>query len=116
MSIPGDARQDIWILQEMARRLGLKWPYAHPSDVWDEVRSLWPAVRKIGWDRFERDGWCQYPWVSEDGPGEDMLFGERCEPMGPAEATDESYPYILITGRMLETLAYWRHDAPQPRP
>lgn len=24
------------------------------------------------------------------------------EPIGPAEATDESYPYILITGRMLE--------------
>ena len=82
--------------------------------VWDEVRSLWPAVRKIGWDRLERDGWCQYPWISEDGPGEDVLFGERCdtqdglaklvpvEPIGPAEATDESYPYILITGRMLE--------------
>jgi formate dehydrogenase major subunit len=98
----------------MARRLGLKWSYAHPSEVWDEVRSLWPAVRGIGWDRLERDGWCQYPCVSEESRGEDVLFGERCdtrdglaklvpvEPVGPAEPTDASYPYILITGRMLE--------------
>ena len=111
---PGDAQQDLWVLQEMARRLGLKWSYAHPSEVWDEVRSLWPAVRGIRWDRLERDGWCQYPCVSEEGRGEDVLFGKRCdtrdglaklvpvEPIGPAEATDESYPYILITGRMLE--------------
>ena len=113
-SAPGDARQDLWVIQEMARRLGLKWSYTHSSEVWDEVRSLWPAVRGIRWDRLERDGWCQYPCISEEGQGEDVLFGERCdthdglaklvpvEPIGPAEATDESYPYILITGRMLE--------------
>ncbi len=76
---PGDARQDLWILQEMARRLGLKWSYAHPSEVWDEVRSLWPAVRGIRWDRLERDGWCQYPCISDDDPGEDVLFAERCD-------------------------------------
>ena len=111
---PGDARQDFWILQEIACRLGLKWSYAHPSEVWDEVRLLWPAVRGIRWDRLERDGWCQYPCVSENGGGEDVLFGEpfdtydglatlvAVEPIGPAEATDESYPHILITGRMLE--------------
>jgi formate dehydrogenase major subunit len=114
LPVPGDARQDLWILQEMARRLGLKWSYAHPSEVWDEVRALWPAVRGIGWDRLERDGSCQYPCISDESPGEDVLFGERCdtqdglaklvpvEPIGPAEVTDESYPYILITGRMLE--------------
>ena len=112
--VPGDAREDFWILQEMARRLGLKWSYVHPSEVWDEVRSLWPAVRAIQWVRLERDKWCQYPCISEEGQGEDVLFGGRCdtndglaklvpvEPIGPAEPTDESYPYILITGRMLE--------------
>ena len=47
---PGDARQDLWVLQEMARRLGLKWSYVHPSEIWDEVRSLWPAVRGIRWE------------------------------------------------------------------
>jgi formate dehydrogenase major subunit len=111
---PGDARPDLWILQEMARRVGLSWSYADPSEVWDEVRSLWPAVRGIGWDRLERDGWCQYPCGLDDASGEDVLFAERCdtddglaklvpvEPIGPAEATDASYPYVLITGRMLE--------------
>ena len=59
--VPGDAREDFWILQEMARRLGLKWSYVHPSEVWDEVRSLWPAVRGIQWVRLERDSGANIP-------------------------------------------------------
>ena len=98
----------------MARRLGVTWSYAHPSQIWDEVRALWPAVRGINWERLEREGWCQYPCVLNDCVGEDVLFSERCdthdglaklvpvELIGPAKSTDASYPYVLITGRMLE--------------
>jgi formate dehydrogenase major subunit len=111
---PGDAAQDLWILQEIARRLGLDWSYAHPSGVWAEMRSLWPAIEGISWERLERDGSAQYPCSMEDRPGEDVLFAERfatpdgraklvpVEPVAPAEDIDESYPYVLITGRMLE--------------
>lgn len=75
---------------------------------------LWPAVAGITWGRLERSGWAQYPCVAEDGPGEDVLFAERfattddlaklvpVEPIAPAEAPDEEYPFVLITGRMLE--------------
>ena len=35
---PGEARQDWWILQEMARRLGLDWRYDHPRDVFAEMQ------------------------------------------------------------------------------
>ena len=114
LAVPGHAAQDVWILQEMARRLGLGWSYRLPSEVWDEVRLLWPAVAGITWDRLERSGWAQYPCVAEDGPGENVLFAERfatpdglaklvpVEAIAPAEAPDEEYPFVLITGRMLE--------------
>lgn len=111
---PGSAAPDLWILQEVARRLGLQWSYSHPSEVWEEVRSLWPAVSGIAWTRLERDGWAQYPCVAEDLPGEDVLFAERfatddglaklvpVQPMAPAEVPDGEYPFVLITGRFLE--------------
>jgi formate dehydrogenase major subunit len=111
---PGEAKQDLWILQEMARRLGLEWSYGHPSEVWNEVRSLWPGVAGITWNRLERDGWAQYPYATEDSTGTDVLFSKRfatadglaklipVEPIAPAEIPDEQYPFVLITGRMLE--------------
>jgi formate dehydrogenase major subunit len=78
------------------------------------MRSLWPAVAGVSWDRLEREGWAQYPCAAEDSPGQDILFAERfatadgyaklvpVEPSAPAEAPDERYPFVLITGRMLE--------------
>src|SRR3569623_1500670 len=35
---PGEAKQDLWIIQEIAMRLGLNWDYRHVSDVFDELR------------------------------------------------------------------------------
>ena len=98
----------------MARRLGLKWVIRPSLRDLGRDWSLWPAVRGIGWNRLESDGWCQYPCMSDDGPGEDVLFAERfatadglaklvsVEPVAPAEQVDETYPYVLVTGRMLE--------------
>ncbi|MEI8393215.1 MAG: formate dehydrogenase subunit alpha [Rhodospirillaceae bacterium] len=114
LDLPGEARQDWWILQELARRLGLNWNFSHPSEIWEEVRTLWPAIKGVSWSRLERDGWCQYPCASENEPGKDVLFGDRfptadglgkivpVAPVEPAELTDRHYPLILITGRILE--------------
>ena len=111
---PGQAAQDLWILQEMACRLGLEWSHSRPSEVWDEVRLLWPAIAGITWNRLERDGWAQYPCIAEDRPGQDVLFTERfatadglaklvaVDPGLPAETPDHEYPFVLITGRVLE--------------
>src|SRR5262249_11253047 len=35
---PGQARPDLWIIVEIARRLGLDWSYHHPKQVFDEMR------------------------------------------------------------------------------
>ena len=120
---PGQAAQDLWILHEMARRFGIRWSYEHPSQVWDGVRKLWPAVASISWERLERSGCAQYPCVAEDRSGEDVLFAKRfatadglaklvaVEPIAPAETPDGQYPFVLITGRMLE---HW-HTGVMPR-
>ena len=34
---PGDARQDLWIIQEIAKRMGLPWNYSGPADVFTEM-------------------------------------------------------------------------------
>ena len=34
---PGEARDDMWILAELARRLGHDWPDPVAEDVWDEL-------------------------------------------------------------------------------
>src|SRR3954466_1176708 len=36
LDAPGDAREDWWITQELARRLGLGWSYTSPREVFDE--------------------------------------------------------------------------------
>jgi formate dehydrogenase major subunit len=111
---PGKARADWWITQEIARRLGLDWRYRHPREVWEEVRALWPAVAGIPWSRLERTGWCQYPSRDDGEPGEDILFTNGfgtpdghaklvpVAPVSPSEPPDSGYPYVFITGRMLE--------------
>ncbi|MGY3412445.1 putative molibdopterin-dependent oxidoreductase YjgC [Bradyrhizobium sp. GM5.1] len=37
---PGDARQDLWIIQEIGKRMGLPWNYAGPGEVFTEMAEL----------------------------------------------------------------------------
>ncbi|MBX6314780.1 MAG: formate dehydrogenase subunit alpha, partial [Isosphaeraceae bacterium] len=117
---PGEARQDGWIIQEIARRLGLDWTYTHPRDVFAEMRSFMPSIRGITWERLEREGAVTYPCLSEGDPGRELLFAEGFPtPSGrgqfvpaavlpPDELPDDSYPMVLTTGRLLE---HWHTGA-----
>jgi formate dehydrogenase major subunit len=111
---PGEAKQDLWIIQEMARRLGLDWNYRHVSEVFDEMRHTMHSIGGITWDRLERDGAVTYPCVHEGDPGEPVVFTQEFPREGgrarfvpadiiPAnERPDAAYPMVLITGRQLE--------------
>ncbi|MDO8702723.1 MAG: formate dehydrogenase subunit alpha [Undibacterium sp.] len=111
---PGDARQDLWIIQQIARRMGLDWNYPHVSAVFEEMRSTMPSIAGISWQRLERDGAVTYPCLHEEDPGEHVVFTEhfptkdgraKFVPVDiiPAdEKPDAEYPMILITGRQLE--------------
>ena len=111
---PGDARADLWLIQEMARRLGLDWNYAGPRDVWNEMRTAMPSIAGITWERLEAESAVTYPCEFEGDPGERVVFTEEfptatglarfvpADIIPAAEQPDADYPMVLITGRQLE--------------
>jgi formate dehydrogenase major subunit len=117
---PGKAKPDLWIIQEMARRLGLDWNYGGPADVFSEMRRAMPSIAGITWERLERESCVTYPCEKEGDPGEPVVFTERfptptgrgrfvpADVIPAAERPDREYPLVLITGRQLE---HWHTGA-----
>ncbi|MGY8527308.1 formate dehydrogenase subunit alpha [Paracidovorax citrulli] len=111
---PAQARQDIWILQQMAAGLGLDWRYRSVRDVFDEMRAAMPSIAGIEWERLEREHAVTYPCHEPGDPGEPVIFTERfptasgrarfvpADIVPAAERPDRDYPNVLITGRQLE--------------
>jgi formate dehydrogenase major subunit len=118
--LPGDARQDWWITQEIARRIGLDWNYTHPREVFAEMTEIMPSLANITWERLEREDAVTYPCDAPDKPGNEIIFGAGfptksgrgrivpTEVTPPDELPDDDYPMILTTGRMLE---HWHTGA-----
>ena len=114
---PGEAREDIWILGELARRLGFDWGRPTAEEAWNELRSLSPMHRGMSYERLEENGGLQWPCWDESHPGSPWLHTRLWEDPreGPAapfsavphvppfEALDADYPIRLTTGRRLES-------------
>ena len=117
---PGDARQDLDIIQAIARRLGLDWHYADAESVFVEMRQAMDSIGGISWQRLERANSVTYPCTSEDDPGQPVVFQDdfptasgrgRFVParlISADELPDKDFPYVLITGRQLE---HWHTGA-----
>jgi formate dehydrogenase major subunit len=120
---PGDARDDIMILQDIANRVrsklglpGPDWSYRSPEDAWNELRTLSPNHAGMSYARLAKHNGLQWPCYHEDHPGErvmhwrlweDPLVGSPVpfiptayEP--PVDQIDDDYPFMLTTGRRLE--------------
>ena len=118
--MPDGARQDWWIIQEIARRIGLDWDYGGPADVFAEMAGCMPSLDNIGWERLRRESAVTYPCSGEDEPGHDVIFEDgyptpskrgKLVPAGivpPDESPDDEFPMVLTTGRMLE---HWHTGA-----
>jgi len=84
LPLPGNARLDWQIIQEIARRIGLDWSYTHPRDVFAEMKLAMPSLNGITWERLERESSVTYPCDSETELGHDIVFGEGFPtPAGP---------------------------------
>ncbi|MES2151324.1 MAG: formate dehydrogenase subunit alpha [Pseudomonadota bacterium] len=111
---PGEAKHDLWIIEQIAARMGLDWQYSDVSEVFDEMRHTMPSIAGITWERLEREHAVTYPCEQEGDPGQSVVFGDhfpresgraRFVPADiiPAdERPDADYPMVLITGRQLE--------------
>jgi formate dehydrogenase major subunit len=115
---PGDAKPDLWIIQQIAERMGLNWHYAGEhegvAEVYEEMRqAMAPAIGGIDWARLNA-GSVTYPCMSADDPGQPIVFHDHfptadgrvrlmTASLIPAnEQPDAEYPMVLITGRQLE--------------
>ena len=111
---PGEAKQDLWIIQEIAKGLGLNWNYSHPKEVFKEMTECMPSIKGITWDRLEESHSITYPCDDSEDPGQPVIFinefptetGKAKFVKSPlinaAELPDDAYPFVLITGRQLE--------------
>ena len=111
---PGEARQDWWIIQELANRMGQSWHYTHPKDIFAEMRLVMPSLTGITWDRLDAEHAVTYPCADEQSTGQDVIFGSgfptetgrgRMTPadiLPPDEVPDDEFPLVLSTGRLLE--------------
>ena len=116
---PGQAKADLWIIQQMAKGMGLNWPYAGEhhgvAEVYEEMRqAMHEVISGISWDRLMRESSVTYPCLSEEDPGEPTVFKDHFATadgrvnLVPAdiipanERPDANFPFVLITGRQLE--------------
>jgi len=111
---PGEARDDLAIISGLANRLGANWRYETAEDVWNELRFLSPAHFGMTYERLDREYELQWPCPNLEEPPVRILHarlhtsdvGQKAKfvPVdyeSPVDATDETYPFILITGRRL---------------
>ena len=119
VDMPGDARQDLWIIQQLATRMGLQWNYEGADSgvaaVFEEMRqAMHGVIAGITWERLEREDSVTYPCLSADDPGQPIVFHDTFPTadgrvkLVPAdiipadERPNASFPFVLITGRQLE--------------
>jgi formate dehydrogenase major subunit len=118
LDMPGDARQDLWIIQALANRLGCGWNYAGAesgvAEVYEEMRQAMNSIGGISWERLVQQSSVTYPCRTEDDPGQSVVFTENfptadgrgkfvpADLIPANERPDRDFPFILITGRQLE--------------
>ena len=114
---PGEARDDLWIIAELARRMGADFDWQTAEDVWNEVRSLSPVHAGMSYKRLEELGGLQWPCYDENHPGElflhsrlweDPVPGNRVPFVAvdhdpPVDKLTDDFPIRLTTGRRLDS-------------
>ncbi len=116
---PGQAKPDLWIIQQIANRMGCGWNYegehSGVAAVYEEMRqAMHEAIAGITWERLERESSVTYPCLTAEDPGQPTVFIDNFPTTSgrvqlvpadiiPAdERPDAEYPFVLITGRQLE--------------
>ena len=114
---PGQARDDIEIVADVAKRMGVDWGKPTAEELWNEVRSLSPMHAGMSYKRLEENDGLRWPCYDENHPGEVFLHARLWEqplrgpraPFNvviqepPVEALTAEYPLLLTTGRRLDS-------------
>ena len=113
---PGDAREDLDIIIDLANALGLEWIIS-TSDVFKEMLN-YAFFKNITWKESIEDS-VTYPCESKDSPGSEIVFAQKFPTfnglgkivptniISPDELPDKEFP-LLTTGGLLE---HWHTGA-----
>jgi formate dehydrogenase major subunit len=111
VSSPGEVRSDWEAICAVATSMGTPMAYQHPSEIMDEIARLTPPLAGISYARLDEDG-LQWPVSDANHPGTSILHTDRfprgrarfaaVEYLPPGEEPDDAYPFVLITGRVLQ--------------
>lgn len=106
----GESKADWEIIMALAGKLGFDWSYSSAEDIFKEITTLTPSYAGLTYQRLDGGG-IQWPCPCDDHEGTRFLHqGKFTRGLGkfhgldyepPAESPDESYPFILTTGRNL---------------
>ena len=110
---PGDARDDIAILCDLARRLGHDWGTPSAEDVWNEVRRLSPWHGGMSYRRLEELDGLQWPCPDGGSPGQPAAARSAVERSDRRRACAVHAGGIRAAGRRAHRRL---SDAPDDRP
>jgi len=109
----GLSKPDWEIICALAKAMGKSqfFNYNSAEEIWNEIRTVWPAGSGITYPRLN-DGGLQWPCPAEDHPGTEVMHTEsfpigkkaalrRIPYRATKEVTSEEFPFLLITGRTL---------------
>jgi assimilatory nitrate reductase catalytic subunit len=114
---PDGVHSDLWVMRELAERLGRPPLSDVPQEVFEELRRASQGGKAdyfgISYERIANEKGVFWPCPSERHPGTPRLFEvdfptknrrahfHPVEHLGPEETPDVDYPYYLTTGRLL---------------
>ena len=110
---PGLAKEDWRIICELAQRMGAEgFNFSSSAEIMDEIASVTPSYAGVSHERLERGDRIQWPCPDKESEGTKFLHkGQFTRGKGmfnvahyiaPEDQPDETYPMILMTGRILQ--------------
>jgi predicted molibdopterin-dependent oxidoreductase YjgC len=108
----GEAKEGLWIINEIGKRMGLDLKGGSAADVLEEINRTVPQYGGMTRERIAKIGGLRWPCPDDRHPGTDILHRERFStPCGKAniasvenrpagEQTSTEYPLLLSTGRI----------------
>jgi assimilatory nitrate reductase catalytic subunit len=117
---PGEAKEDWWIIQEIARRMGREkyFQFGGPREIFDELRVASSGGKAdyfgISYEKINEQDGVFWPCPTEEHTGTPRLFDNKefyhpdkkakfhpIEYIGADEKPDDEFPFVLTSGRVV---------------
>ena len=109
---PDGILPDWQVISEVSTRMGYPMHYGHPSEIMDEMAALSPMLAGVSYDRLEQPGALQWPVPDKAHSGTSLMHRDvfargkarfvAVDYLAPGEQPSKEYPFLLVTGRLLE--------------